>query len=387
MSRHDEFKMETRPYGDGCHTNFVQIVCGYCGYDEWHAAKDGGWAIRVFRAKGWKVGSKAKQNRCPKCLRGAIASRRKPDNPAIPPEVGKMIKASIVDSRNREALMGTTVLYRDPVMETVIIQVDDLAPGTPLPDAPPEPAPAPPVAPAWAKRGSPSLPGVTVHPKLENAVAAAVKATGSWPGAGFFTVPAPPGFTGGWMWKLAADTTPEEQAAWRASRKYGARPIKRTKTRPEPVATIVTPVVNEAGVRIAVKEETIMAVKPTITQQEPMPQTNVTTLPTRQPTRDERNTIHEALTACYEIADQRYAGSHSDQLVAERLNVPRIWVTDIRVAFFGDHDRNSMTEKRKKDLDATIVLASAAAKRLLEMAAEADTLESTLRAARKTLEG
>jgi len=87
----------------------------------------------------------------------------------------------------------------------------------------------------------------------------------------------------------------------------------------------------------------------------------------------------------YDTVDQRYLKADSDKVVGERLDVPRVWVTDIRVGFFGDHDRNSQTEKHKKDLDAVIIMASGAAKRLMEMAAEAESLEQNLIAARKKL--
>jgi len=135
-----------------------------------------------------------------------------------------------------------------------------------------------------------------------------------------------------------------------------------------------------------------MAAAPIIHTEDPMPQhptvAPVATLPSgREPTRDERNTIHEALTTAYDIVAEAYMGGGSDRTLAEKLNVPRIWVRDMRVQFFGDHDRNAMTEVRKKDLDEAISLAKAATSRLLEMAGEAETLEQSLVLARKKLEG
>jgi hypothetical protein len=107
----------------------------------------------------------------------------------------------------------------------------------------------------------------------------------------------------------------------------------------------------------------------------------------RQPTRDERSMIHDALTTDYDIVQQRYVGNGSDQVVATRLNIPRAWVRDLREMFFGDYDRNSQTDLKAKELDAAYVQALAASARLMEMATEAEALATALKAARKKLEG
>ena len=99
------------------------------------------------------------------------------------------------------------------------------------------------------------------------------------------------------------------------------------------------------------------------------------------------STIHDAPNQAHTTSSPKPTLAVApDRTVAEALNVPRIWVRDMRVQFFGDHDRNAMTEVRKKDLDAAITLAKAATTRLLEMAGEAETLEQSLVAARKKLE-
>lgn len=108
--------------------------------------------------------------------------------------------------------------------------------------------------------------------------------------------------------------------------------------------------------------------------------------PPRNPTRDERAMIHDALTTAYDNVDQRYLKDGSDKALAEKLNVPRAWVADVRSMFFGDYDRNSETEKKKASLDAAINLAKLASTRLLEMASEADTLQRDLEAARKLMD-
>jgi hypothetical protein len=113
--------------------------------------------------------------------------------------------------------------------------------------------------------------------------------------------------------------------------------------------------------------------------------TTSTITPDRQPTRDERASIHDELTKTYDIVGQRYAGQDSDANVAGRLDLPRVWVTDLRTMFFGDHDRNQQTDRKIKELDAAIELAKAATTKLLEMAATAETLAADLRVARSKL--
>ena len=106
----------------------------------------------------------------------------------------------------------------------------------------------------------------------------------------------------------------------------------------------------------------------------------------REPTRDERMTIHDELTKAYDIVGHRYSGNGSDAALAARLSMPRKWVADLRSMFFGDHDRNETVEKKAKELDAAIVLAQTASTRLMEMALEAETLHQDLVVARKKLD-
>ena len=397
MTRHSEFKMETRRYGDG-YTNFVQIECGYCGFDAWAPAKNGGWAMRVFRAQGWKVGAKPNQHRCPLCFGKAKSARRTPDNPAIPKEIGKLIKTRLLEGHVKEALMSTSGLHPRPRMEerSVYMTAEDVMPPRKPAEAPepappaepwPDPVPAPEPQPEPASgraptRGKLGIPGVTVFTRRANAARSAKTYLGdAVEGDQFFTLPK----GDGWVFKLAADTTSKERA-WRQND-------------PHPKWTLAAGV--RTNIKPLVKEETPMPAPnltdaefrmllPTPTE-EPMPPNNtiapVATLPSgREPTRDERTTIHDALTKAYDIVAEAYVGGGSDRTVAETLNVPRIWVRDMRIQFFGDHDRNAKTESQKKDLDAAITLAKAATTRLLEMAGEAETLEQSLVAARKKLE-
>lgn len=347
--------METRPYGGGF-ANFVGIKCGWCDHEAWHPCKNGGWAIRIFRAHGWKMGNKPSQHRCPTCFAKAKSGRRRvADNPVIPPEVGKMLKKQMA----YEALPATA----------------DPAP----PAEPPAPVlsdPGPPATVIMRKpvRGLPSIPGVTVFTRREHAARSGIGITGSVDGLAFYTVP----LGDGWTWKRTADTTQEERAAWAASRRTGPRVLPRADgshivLKPTPKETPMT--------------AKVVPMKEPMPTQDPLPAVEVHADPARKPTRDERNAIHDELTKVYDPVDERYAGSDSDKTVAERLDVPRAWVVEVREMFFGAHDRNKAALQKMAGLDKAIALAKQASARLLEMAAEADTLERELVAARNQLEG
>jgi len=57
--------------------------------------------------------------------------------------------------------------------------------------------------------------------------------------------------------------------------------------------------------------------------------------PPRQPTREDKHKIRDALNACYLIDKNCYAGDGSDKALAEKLKVPRAWVTAEREDAYG----------------------------------------------------
>jgi len=355
--------METRPYGDsGNYANHASIECGACHTVSWRPAHNPGSALRTFRRLGWKVGSKPPQHRCPDCMKPA-RDTTSADNPVIPKEIGAMLKTQIVEHRVERMMASPHRLTPQKPVQAPVRQID------PIPPPPSLEAVLPPTPP---KRGVLSTPGVTLFTRRDNAARSGASATGGTDGVEFFTIPVGEG----WTWKRVADVTDDEKKAWlpRPGRGgYRARPAK------TPPKTI---------------EETPVTVVPLTPRKDPMPTiepapiASSTPVPSgREPTRDERNTIHEALTASYDIVAQRYSGEVSDRALAERLSVPRVWVRDLREQFFGDFDRNDQTEAKKKDLDEAIVLASEAVKRLMEMAAECETIEQSLRKLRTRLEG
>lgn len=396
MTRHSEFMMETRPYGGGF-TNFVGIKCGWCKVEEWRPSKNGGWAMRVFRATGWKVGNKDHQHRCPSCFGRVINARRTPDNPAIPKEIGKVLKTKILEAHVKDGLLGTSVLTPKGIHAMPLgpddgrpleaRAIDGIHPVQPEPEPAPAPVPEPAAAPPKPVRGTPSTPGVTMFTRRDNAARAATNATGSRDGIEFYTLP----LYDGWMWKHARDVTPAEKALWWEGRKLGPRyhtAEERTaaKRPPQTQPEKETPMTKPSAVVTPIRKDPMPTPDPLATTT-PKIVAAVAAEEPRKPTRDERAAIHDDLTKLYDTVDQRYSANESDKTVAERLNVPRAWVTDVRVGFFGDHDRNANTEKRVKDVTQQIKLMEFASTRFLELAAEAETLLKQLVDARKTLEG
>jgi hypothetical protein len=392
MSTHCTFELSGRRYGTG-HRTYAKIECGFCHHVEWHVAKDSGVAIRVFRSHGWKVGNKPPQHRCPLCFTKAKASRRKPDNPAIPPDVGAKLKEKILNGQLRDKLLRGSVLHPEgphampratedrsdeapPILtgdEQVIIIVTE-----------------PPLKPV---RGQTSTPGRTMFPNRKAAASAGVRATGSVDGMAFFTVP----LGDGWTYKLHVNTTEAERTEWRKDRKYGPRPMKRapdSKLGPKPVAAPPIPTKELHGATPSAADDDmrkpvtlppgLQAHLNSITKKDPMTPTP-TIAADRQPTRDERQLIHDELTKSYNIVEQRYDKGDTDALVASRLDLPRAWVTDLRTMFFGDHDRNEQHEAQKKDLDAAIRQASAAFDKLMLLANDAEIIGAELRALRAKL--
>lgn len=103
--------------------------------------------------------------------------------------------------------------------------------------------------------------------------------------------------------------------------------------------------------------------------------------PPRQPTLEDNRTIRTFLDDHYDEAAGRWCDDWSDQKAAERLNVPRAWVSAVRSGFYGE----DVNEAQEKQLVHAAELAEVA-KRLkddaLGIATRAEDLE---RACRKLL--
>ncbi len=73
-------------------------------------------------------------------------------------------------------------------------------------------------------------------------------------------------------------------------------------------------------------------------------------LDVRQPTVADRRRIMDALDVVYDPEAGKYRKDGSDKALAERLDVPRVWVSQIRADFFGAEDRNEVGDKRAQEL-------------------------------------
>lgn len=100
----------------------------------------------------------------------------------------------------------------------------------------------------------------------------------------------------------------------------------------------------------------------------------------RQPSRDQRRSIMDALDTVYDDAKMRYRGAGSDAKTAKDLDVPRIWVSQIREQFHGDHDRNEQADQQLKDVTSALALAAQSVETLMSMAAEAEKIKVNLQA-------
>jgi hypothetical protein len=73
------------------------------------------------------------------------------------------------------------------------------------------------------------------------------------------------------------------------------------------------------------------------------------TAPRPDPSRSDRRKIRDALDEHY-IEDKGYAKDMTDAKLADRLNVPRIWVEEMRVMLYGDETTNEEAEQIKAEM-------------------------------------
>lgn len=90
--------------------------------------------------------------------------------------------------------------------------------------------------------------------------------------------------------------------------------------------------------------------------------------PPRAPTREDNKIIHAKISEVWGGDDVGYLGDWTDEKIAKDLGVPRAWVTDIRVDWFGDVKSNEELRKEITDLTAKLVTASEAYERMAALA-------------------
>lgn len=65
----------------------------------------------------------------------------------------------------------------------------------------------------------------------------------------------------------------------------------------------------------------------------------------REPTRDQKRSILREIDGNWDDQARRYMGVISDQSIAAKLGVPRNWVENCRIEFYGDTGKNEEFDK------------------------------------------
>jgi hypothetical protein len=141
----------------------------------------------------------------------------------------------------------------------------------------------------------------------------------------------------------------------------------------------------------APKEPALPVVDPTRNVPKgPLP-TGAEALP--KPSRADNQRVNDALDAAYDQRAGRYKGDGSDQKLADRLALPRQLVTTLRLALFGDHDRNEAAEDDKTIAAAMELLAEADKRVIIALTAaatakrEAEEAQASVSRARAMIDG
>lgn len=103
--------------------------------------------------------------------------------------------------------------------------------------------------------------------------------------------------------------------------------------------------------------------------------------PPREPTREERRRIIDALDLDYDTKAERYRGSTTDKSLAAALDMPWRWVSDLRAQLYGDHDRNEAEEQRKVNLRELYQRGEDLEAKALQLAGEVETWKLDLKKA------
>jgi len=72
----------------------------------------------------------------------------------------------------------------------------------------------------------------------------------------------------------------------------------------------------------------------------------------REPTPQEYKQIFDMIAACYDTDKGRYRSGDTDNTIAEVIELPVEWITEVRERFFGPNGGNSDMEKLAAEFDA-----------------------------------
>lgn len=172
----------------------------------------------------------------------------------------------------------------------------------------------------------------------------------------------------GWQCSTKGDAICCECLAMREQKRRAKRAAKVRE-----VARIVPPPAPPPEPPVAAPEPTIAT---HIAKEEP-----VQAEQPRQPTRDDRRKIMDALEEHYDHERGMYVGSFSDEAVAAKLKMPRAWVSEERERYFGPDTNEAAAREDAKvaELEKRI---TAAIDRAMIAAGECEALMRELKALR-----
>lgn len=106
----------------------------------------------------------------------------------------------------------------------------------------------------------------------------------------------------------------------------------------------------------------------------------------REMTRDDRRRVFRAIDEEYDDKNGRYVGNTTDQILADKLHVPRAWVAEVREEAFGPEGGNEEMHRVASTLGTLVSKAESIEKKAMEVAAEAESYREEIKAMRKRLD-
>lgn len=314
------FHAESRfiPETGGRHLQ-ARIRCRKCHRVEWANCPNPSFAIRVFRGRGWLLGSKDGRDVCPGCLN---QQEKRPELTGPQRRAAwNAIEARLDAKEASAALDAEAVASVGPAFNPAMAEA--LAP----------------LAEAMKVRKQPTGYGSgTGYTNRSNTYRAAKRAVGNPDaknGVHFNIINEPGGTFGFELIPTPADTAPA----------------------------------------VIEKEDTTVNTQPA-----PPRPTIATAAAPPKPTPADNRRIIEALDAHYNVDDGMYREAFTDASLAAKLNLPRKRVTDLRDSIYGP-EANEAAAQRLAELDVASEMATAAVERLTEMAIEAEEIARKLREA------
>lgn len=316
-----EFPSVTRKVGDNVQRGVIAI-CSKCRREEFGACNHSGLGVRIFKQRGWLLGSRRSSDLCPGCRK-----QKPPSSRELSPAQKRAAYLRMDADHNR----------REAEAAGVELPPQDIRSPTPLG----------PLAEALAPLAE----------KMKAEEEAKAKAS---------PIPGTYGQPFGYRYGFGA------RAAAKRKLEALGRPLDQYTVHRDPDGTWSYQLTEET------KEMSTAAIEPPAEEPRRAP-------PPPKPTVADRRRIGEALDEHYDTDAGRYRKAFSDDAVAQKLNVPRAWVAEVRAFSYGEGAGNESDIEKAGKLDAAIQLAENAVTRIFEMAQEAEKIAADLKAARSKL--